>query len=80
MASENIVPPFRVADIGGRKYILSANSRALVCCLWHSDWDGSAFANELCTVMRENANRLCHAANGEGEADGNKENNVGGTK
>lgn len=62
MASEKIVPPFKadgdIYDSEGHLVVVSPDIDEL--------YD---FMRELCAVMNENHKRLCHAANGEGEAD-----------
>lgn len=65
MASENIVPPFRI----DRDSDLTDNTGKVILIIdvWAFDNDSESkykFARELCAVMNENANRLCHAANG----------------
>ncbi len=75
MAIEKIVPPFKVDEyIDGESYsyvcIQDAKQKPIVLIALmepYTDQD-EAFANALCTVMNENHKRLCHAANGDGEA------------
>lgn len=73
MASENIVPPFKVEDDGITILIEDANDIPLLVVDQYAK-DETAFARELCTVMNENHKRLFHAANGEGEADNENTN------